>query len=852
MKQGRFTNRAVKAIEFAQYEAQELEQDYIGTEHILLGLLHEREGIAAKALGSVGLDFQAVRQQVENVLEQEEQYPSDNPYYTPMAKHAMEMSVREAQRLGHSYVGTEHILLGLLHDEDSAGARVIESMGVDLEALKTTVYNLLDAKNPDSADTQGVADGKKNATPLLARYGRSLNDMARQEKMDPVIGRTKEIERVIQILSRRTKNNPILIGEPGVGKTAIAEGLAQRIVEGSVPYMLQDKKVYSLSMASLVAGAKYRGEFEERLKGIIEEIRRTGDIILFIDEMHTLVGAGAAEGALDAANILKPALSRGEIQIIGATTLDEYKKHLEKDAALSRRFQTIMVEEPTADDAIEILRGLRDKYEAFHRAKITDEAVKAAVKLSQRYITDRFLPDKAIDVMDEAASKVRMKMVAPPEEVKAIEEKLRGFTNDKEAAITAQDYERAAHLRDAEQKLKEELAAAKSRWEKKEESPITVTENDIADVVALWTGIPVRRIAAKESDRLLHMERVLTRRVVGQEEAVKAVSKAVRRARAGLKDPKRPIGSFLFLGPTGVGKTELARTLAEVLFGSEDSILRFDMSEYMEKYSVSRMVGAPPGYVGYEEGGQLTDAVRRKPYSIILLDEIEKAHPDVFNLLLQVLEDGRLTDGQGRTVDFRNTVIIMTSNAGANFLRQAPPALGFAAKEETDEDRNESAKKRVLAEVKRIFKPEFLNRIDELIVFHPLGRAELAKIVDILMRGVKSRLEEKKLALEISPAAKNKLVEQGTDFKYGARPLKRAIQRLIEDPVAEQLLGRKFKAGDTIYVKKTGEGLDFAVKAKKPAAKATPRKKAEPKGPEPTDTNESKATKAAEVPRAGA
>ena len=852
MKQGRFTNRAVKAIEFAQYEAQELEQDYIGTEHILLGLLHEREGIAAKALGSVGLDFQAVRQQVENVLEQEEQYPSDNPYYTPMAKHAMEMSVREAQRLGHSYVGTEHILLGLLHDEDSAGARVIESMGVDLEALKTTVYNLLDAKNPDSADTQGVADGKKNATPLLARYGRSLNDMARQEKMDPVIGRTKEIERVIQILSRRTKNNPILIGEPGVGKTAIAEGLAQRIVEGSVPYMLQDKKVYSLSMASLVAGAKYRGEFEERLKGIIEEIRRTGDIILFIDEMHTLVGAGAAEGALDAANILKPALSRGEIQIIGATTLDEYKKHLEKDAALSRRFQTIMVEEPTADDAIEILRGLRDKYEAFHRAKITDEAVKAAVKLSQRYITDRFLPDKAIDVMDEAASKVRMKMVAPPEEVKAIEEKLRGFTNDKEAAITAQDYERAASLRDREQQVKEELVAAKNRWEKREEAPITVTENDIADVVALWTGIPVRRIAAKESDRLLHMEKVLTRRVVGQEEAVKAVSKAIRRARAGLKDPKRPIGSFLFLGPTGVRKTEPARALADASFSSEENILRFDMSEYMEKYSGSRMVGAPPGYVGYEEGGQLTDAVRRKPYSIILLDEIEKAHPDVFNLLLQVLEDGRLTDGQGRTVDFRNTVIIMTSNAGASFLRQAPPTMGFATKEETAEDKHEDAKKRVLEEVKRIFKPEFLNRIDELIVFHPLGRAELAKIVDILMRGVKSRLEEKHLALEISPAAKQRLVEQGTDFKYGARPLKRAIQRLIEDPLAEQLLGRKFKAGDTIYVKKTGEGLDFAVKAKKPAAKATPRKKAEPKCPEPLYTNESKATKAAEVPRAGA
>mgnify|MGYP000053698698 FL=1 len=760
--QGRFTNRAVHAIEFAQYEAQELQQDYIGTEHILLGLLHEQESIAAKALRAVGLEFAAVRQQVENVLEQEEQYPSDNPYYTPLAKHVMEMSMREAQRLGHKYVGTEHILLGLLSEESSAGARVIESMGVELETLRATVYNLLDAKDPEALDAQGNVTGKKNATPLLNRYGRNLNDMARQEKMDPVIGREKEIQRVIQILSRRTKNNPILIGEPGVGKTAIAEGLAQRIVEGSVPYMLQDKRVYSLSMASLVAGAKYRGEFEERLKGVIDEIRRTGDVILFIDEMHTLVGAGAAEGALDAANILKPALSRGEIQIIGATTLDEYKKHLEKDAALSRRFQTIMVEEPGVDDAIAILKGLRDKYEAFHRAKIQDDAIVAAVKLSHRYIQDRFLPDKAIDVMDEAASKVRMKMVEQPQEVKEVEERLSRLTNDKEAAITSQDYERAAHLRDAEKHLKEELEAAKKRWEKKEETPITVTANDIADVVALWTGIPVRRIAAKESDRLLHMERTLSRRVVGQEEAVQAVSKAVRRARSGLKDPKCPIGSFLFLGPTGVGKTELARTLAEVLFGSEDSILRFDMSEYMEKYSVSRMVGAPPGYVGYEEGGQLTDAVRRKPYSIILLDEIEKAHPDVFNLLLQVLEDGRLTDGQGRTVDFRNTVIIMTSNAGANFLRQAPPALGFATKEETDEDRHADAKKRVLDEVKRIFKPEFLNRIDELIVFHPLGRAELAKIVDILLRGVKDRLAERGLSLEISPAAKNKLVEKGT------------------------------------------------------------------------------------------
>ena len=818
---GHFTEKAVKAIEFAQYEAQELEQDYIGTEHLLLGLLHERDGVAAQAMESMGLDFPSVQQQVENVLEQEEQYPADNPYYTPMAKRVMENSIREAQRLGSSAVGTEHILLGLIKDDSCAGARVIESMGVDLTSLKAAVLNLLDSSGQadtpkiPSSSNNGLRRGKK-ATPLLDRYGRNLNEMAEQEKMDPVIGREKEIQRVIQILSRRTKNNPLLIGEPGVGKTAIAEGLAERIVERAVPYMLQDKRVVSLSMASLVAGAKYRGEFEERLKGVIDEIRRAGDVILFIDEMHTLVGAGAAEGALDAANILKPALSRGEIQVIGATTLDEYKKHLEKDAALSRRFQTIMVEEPTLEDAVRILQGLRPKYEAFHRATITDEAIEAAVKLSHRYITDRFLPDKAIDLMDEAASKVRMKMVERPEEIKSIEKELDELTQRKEASIQSQDYERAAKLRDEEQGIRSRLESAKETWEKKEESPITVTANDIADVVALWTGIPVRKIAAKESDRLLHLEKLLSRRVVGQQEAVKAVAKAIRRARAGLKDPKRPIGSFLFLGPTGVGKTELARTLAEALFGSEDAILRFDMSEYMEKYAASRLVGAPPGYVGYEEGGQLTDAVRRKPYSIILLDEIEKAHPDIFNLLLQVLEDGRLTDGQGRTVDFRNAVIIMTSNAGASFLKQSSPILGFAAKEETEETKQEDAKKRVMEEVKRIFKPEFLNRIDELLVFHPLGRAELAKIVDILLRDVKSRLAEKGLSLEISPAAKNKLVEQGTDFKYGARPLKRAIQKLIEDELAEQLLARKFKSGDTIYVKKNGDLLDFVVKAKKP------------------------------------
>ena len=676
----------------------------------------------------------------------------------------------------------------------------------------------------------------RQAPQLIKKYGRNLNDMAKEDRMDPVIGRDKEIQRVIQILARRTKNNPILLGEPGVGKTAIAEGLAQRIVEGSVPYMLQDKKVVSLSLASLVAGAKYRGEFEERLKGLIDEVRQDGTIILFIDEMHTLVGAGAAEGALDAANILKPALSRGEIQIIGATTLDEYKKHLEKDAALSRRFQTILVEEPSIEDAKRILMGLRGKYEAFHCAHIEDAAIEAAVRLSHRYITDRFLPDKAIDLMDEAASKVRMKQVAQPEKLQEIRARLEKLGVEKEAAISAQDYERAARIRDDEQKVKEELEEAKRRFEKRGKSRITVTADDIADVVAQWTGVPVRQIAAKESDRLLHMEKILTRRVVGQQEAVEAVSKAIRRARAGLKDPKRPIGSFLFLGPTGVGKTELAKALSEALFGTEDAIIRFDMSEYMEKYAVSRMVGAPPGYVGYEEGGQLTDAVRRKPYSIILLDEIEKAHPDVFNVLLQVLDDGRLTDGKGRTVDFRNTVIIMTSNAGANLLKKSAPALGFAVGSgDEKQEAEDAAKKRVLGEVRHIFKPEFLNRIDELIVFHPLGREELSKIIDILLRDVRTRLAEKEIRLEVSPAAKNVLVEKGTDFKYGARPLKRAIQKLIEDEIAEHLLARDFKRGDTIQVRKNGAKLDFVRKETEKDSKDSKEKNVQDKADKPVE-----------------
>ena len=617
-----FTSRAIKAIEFAQYAARELEQDYIGTEHILLGLLHEEGSVAFAALQAAGLTFDAVMQRVEAMVAGDAEYPSDNPYYTPRAKRVMEGAVEEAQTLGHNYIGTEHILLSLLEETEGAATELLIGMGVNIDALQGEVLDRIDHPHPEGDGEPSRTEKAKGrqAPQLIKKYGRNLNDMAKEDRMDPVIGRDKEIQRVIQILARRTKNNPILLGEPGVGKTAIAEGLAQRIVEGSVPYMLQDKKVVSLSLASLVAGAKYRGEFEERLKGLIDEVRQDGTIILFIDEMHTLVGAGAAEGALDAANILKPALSRGEIQIIGATTLDEYKKHLEKDAALSRRFQTILVEEPSIEDAKKILMGLRGKYEAFHCAHIEDAAIEAAVRLSHRYITDRFLPDKAIDLMDEAASKVRMKQVAQPEKLQEIRARLEKLGVEKEAAISAQDYERAARIRDDEQKVKDELEEAKRRFEKRGKSRITVTADDIADVVAQWTGVPVRQIAAKESDRLLHMEKILTRRVVGQQEAVEAVSKAIRRARAGLKDPKRPIGSFLFLGPTGVGKTELAKALSEALFGTEDAIIRFDMSEYMEKYAVSRMVGAPPGYVGYEEGGQLTDAVRRKPYSIILLD----------------------------------------------------------------------------------------------------------------------------------------------------------------------------------------------------------------------------------------
>ena len=725
---------------------------------------------------------------------------------TPRVKHVLELAIQVANHMNHNYVGTEHILLGLLSDGSGVAVAILRAMNIRSNDVVEAIRSILGSnKVSNNGGQEGI--NSNNDLGELSDFATDLNESAKQGKIDPVIGRDTEIQRVIQILSRRTKNNPVLIGEPGVGKTAIAEGLAQRIVTGNVPEILRNKRIISLSIGSMLAGAKYRGEFEERLKKAIDEVQQHDDMIIFIDEIHTLVGAGATEGAMDAANILKPALARGEFQVIGATTLDEYKKHIEKDAALERRFQPVQVGEPNEEDALEILKGLRDRYEAFHKAKITDEALTAAVSLSSRYITDRFLPDKAIDVVDEAASKVRMKVFSAAPDVKALEDRLNTVKKEKEAAVTSQDFEKAAKLRDEEQSLVKEIGDKKSIAKEKSDQKLIVTEEDIAAVVAQWTGIPVAKIAEEESATLLHLEEELHKRVVGQDEAVTAVAKAVRRARAGLKDPKRPIGSFLFLGPTGVGKTELARALASSLFGDESAMIRLDMSEYMEKHTVSRLVGAPPGYVGYEEGGQLTDAVRRKPYSVILLDEVEKAHADFFNILLQVLDDGRLTDSQGRTVDFRNTVIIMTSNLGAKALHKNSPELGFLAAKKADSNVDENkgidfkeAKKSVMDAVKRYFRPEFLNRIDEMIVFHPLTEEDLKEIVTILMSDVTKRLEERDLQLEITPEAMKFLVKEGSDFTMGARPLKRAIQRLIEDPVSDLILKGDAKEGKIIKV----------------------------------------------------
>ncbi len=809
-----FTQAAIKAVEFSQYIAQRRGKGYIGTGQLLLGIMHMRDTIAAEVLDKFGADYDSAEQVIrssdgfQDVLHPVE----DAPYYTRRAQRVMQGAIDTA-REERSFVTTEHILLSLLTEAEGTAVHTLEELDVDIEELQSEVQGRMsDAEEEKEKSSRRTPNkgGAKGLPASLKKFGRDLIGVARMGGLDPVIGRAAEIDRVIQILARRTKNNPILLGEAGVGKTAIAEGLAQRIADGEVPFLLEDKRVVTLSMTALVAGTKYRGEFEERLKNVVDDVIKAKSIILFIDEIHTLIRAGGAEGSLDAANILKPALARGEMQIIGATTLSEYKKHFAKDSALARRFQTVMVEEPGEEDAEQILFGLRSKYEEFHRARIADAAVRAAVRLSKRYITDRYLPDKAIDLIDEAASRVRMKSTGGTDKLAGLRTEIAEIVRQKDAAISGQDYEAAAELRDREQELRAQLEA--SRRGEDQRTEILVTEDDIADVVAQWTGIPVQRIAAKESDRLLALEKHIGRRVIGQDEAVRAVSKAVRRARAGVKDPRRPIGSFLFLGSTGVGKTELARALAESVFGSEDAIIRFDMSEYMEKHTTARLVGAPPGYVGYEEGGQLTDAVRKKPFSIILFDEVEKAHPDVFHMLLQVLEDGRLTDGQGTVTDFRNTIIIMTSNAGANHLRSTTGTIGFsigAQAKDTDEER---AKKRVMEEVKKIFRPEFLNRVDDMIVFNALGEPELTKIVDILLRDVKARLAEQEINIEISASAKRVLISKGTDVKFGARPLRRAIQKNIEDELAERILARAFTAGDVISVRKSGDGLDFVKK----------------------------------------
>src|SRR5574342_735626 len=801
---GRFTERAQKVLALAQEEAIRLGHNNIGTEHILLGLIREGEGIAAKALYGLGLGSEKIQKEVENLIGKGQE-TSQTIHYTPRAKKVIELSMDEARKLGHSYVGTEHILLGLIREGEGVAARVLNNLGVSLNKARQQVLQLLGSN--ESGGHQGGASASAN-TPTLDSLARDLTAIAREGSLDPVIGRSKEIQRVIEVLSRRTKNNPVLIGEPGVGKTAIAEGLAQQIVNNEVPEILRDKRVMTLDMGTVVAGTKYRGEFEDRLKKVMDEIRQAGNIILFIDELHTLIGAGGAEGAIDASNILKPSLARGELQCIGATTLDEYRKYIEKDAALERRFQPITVDEPTAEESVQILKGLRDRYEAHHRVSITDAAIEAAVKLSDRYISDRFLPDKAIDLIDEAGSKVRLRSYTTPPNLKELEVKLEEVRKEKDAAVQSQEFEKAASLRDTEQRLREQLEETKKNWKEKQgKENNEVTVEDIASVVSSWTGVPVSKLAETEMAKLLNLEELLHSRVIGQEEAVKAVSKAVRRARAGLKDPKRPIGSFVFLGPTGVGKTELARALAESMFGDEDAMIRIDMSEYMEKHSTSRLVGSPPGYVGYEEGGQLTEKVRRKPYSVILLDEIEKAHPDVFNILLQVLEDGRLTDSKGRTVDFRNTVLIMTSNVGAEALKRNK-YVGFNIQDSAQDYKDMKGK--VMEELKKAFRPEFLNRIDEIIVFHALEKKHLREIVTLLSEQLTKRLKEQNIEIGLTEAAKDKISEEGYDPEYGARPLRRAIQKHIEDRLSEELLKGTLLTNQKVFI--DVENGEFVVK----------------------------------------
>jgi ATP-dependent Clp protease ATP-binding subunit ClpC len=800
---GKFTERARRVIAMAEAEAKKLSHNYVGTEHILLGLVKEKKGIAGKVLSEqADLNEGQIIDVIKSIIGAGQNKVEGSISLTPRSKKVLNLSMEQARKLNHSYIGTEHILLGVISEGEGVAVRILQELGVELEKVKKEILNIL------NDGTQNNTKAEESDTPELDKYSRDLTRMASKDKLDPVIGRGKEIERVIQVLSRRTKNNPVLIGEPGVGKTAIIEGLAKSIAEENVPEILIDKRVVALDLSSLVAGSKYRGEFEQRLKAVMSEIVENGNVILFIDEMHTLVGAGAAEGAIDAANILKPSLARGELQAIGATTLDEYRKYIEKDAALERRFQTIMVEENSTEESIEILKGLRDPYEAHHKVKITDDAIEAAVNLSHRYIADRFLPDKAIDLMDEAASRVRLKNNTRPNELKEINERIEELEKEKEAAVKNQEFEKAAELRDKEKKLKEELEEIKENWkQKKGRNDMVVQTEDIAQIVSSWTGIPVTKLEETETKKLLKLEEHLHERVVGQDEAIKAVSEAVRRARAGLKDPKRPIGSFIFLGPTGVGKTELARTLAESMFDDEEAMIRIDMSEYMEKHSVSRLVGSPPGYVGHEEGGQLTEPVRRRPYSVILFDEIEKAHPEVFNILLQILDDGALTDAQGRKVDFKNTIIIMTSNVGANYIKKQS-RLGFAT-ENDEKEEYENMKENGLSKLRDTFRPEFLNRLDETIVFHSLNKDHITKIIEIMIKELQERLDEKEIKIDITKDAKMQLIEEGFDAEFGARPLRRAIQRLVENKLSEQILSGDIDEGDKVIVDEKENELVF-------------------------------------------
>jgi ATP-dependent Clp protease ATP-binding subunit ClpC len=834
----RFTERARQVVVLAQEEARTLKHNYIGTEHILLGLLREEEGLAARVLESLDITVERVRAQVVRIVGSGEEVTSGQIPFTPRAKKVLELALREALSLGHNYIGTEHILLGLVRENEGVAARILLDFDADSEKIRNEVIRMLSGpggrRQGAGAGAAGSAEGKKSSK-LLDQFGRNLTKLAAEGKLDPVIGRETEIERIMQILSRRTKNNPVLLGEPGVGKTAVVEGLAARITKGEVPELLKDKQIYTLDLAALVAGSKYRGEFEERLKKVMKEITQRGDIVLFIDELHNLVGAGAAEGAIDAASILKPALARGELQTIGATTLDEYRKYLERDSALERRFQQIKVDQPSPEETVKILEGLRERYEQHHRVAITDEALKAAAELADRYISDRFLPDKAIDLIDEAASRMRIKSMTQPPVYRDLEEEIEKTRRAKEEAIEAQEFETAANLRDQERQLTTKKRELEDQWSEGEggERP-EIGEEEVADIVSMWTGIPVFKLTEAETKKLVRMEDELHKRVIGQDAAITAVSKAIRRSRAGIKDPRRPAGSFIFLGPSGVGKTELARTLAQFLFGDEEAMVRIDMSEYMEKHAVSRLVGSPPGYIGYDEGGQLTEAVRRKPYSVLLLDEIEKAHPDVFNILLQILEDGRLTDAQGRTVDFRNSIVIMTSNIGASEIARNT-GIGFTVSDDETGVSYEDMKKGIMGELKKVFRPEFLNRIDEVIVFHKLTKEEVKEVVDLMIARVRVQVAEHELQLQLTDEAKDLLVDKGWDPSMGARPLRRAIQRYVEDPLADEVLKTgEMIPGSTVMVERDESGdesdhplsLRIVKPRKKPAPK--PKKKAEP------------------------